>query len=34
MDAIFLSKSKRYEIKNPENSLVGPGSYNLEIENK
>jgi hypothetical protein len=31
MDPIFLSKSKRYEVKNPEISAVGPGSYNIDV---
>lgn len=30
MDPIFLSKSKRYELINPENGIVGPGSYHFD----
>lgn len=29
MDPIFLSKSKRYELINPENGIAGPGSYHF-----
>jgi hypothetical protein len=29
MDPVFLSRSKRYELINPENGSIGPGSYEL-----